>query len=206
MADGRSAHVGQHRHDAPRAAISTRIAGASCTASRSTAKSRSLPRHRRYQRMPRAIGGERFLDEQQSATARHSRQNSRASRRHERRVSSRFFWQGIQMKARPSPYFSNSILKVPPRSLGGAGLVGIVAAVGALSRTASRPGRRQRRAQRGLEEIIVTAQRREESLQDVPIAVAAVTAESLEITASTRLGICRKWSRACNSPAPVRAG
>lgn len=32
----------------------------------------------------------------------------------------------------------------------------------------------------GLEEIIVTAQRREESLQDVPIAVAAVTAQTLE--------------------------
>lgn len=34
----------------------------------------------------------------------------------------------------------------------------------------------------GLEEIVITAQRREENLQDVPIAVAAVTAETLENT------------------------
>ena len=65
------------------------------------------------------------------------------------------------MKSRPSPYFSSSNLKVPPRSLGGIGLVGIVAAVGAF------PAQLHAQAdtaatQRGLEEIIVTAQRREE--------------------------------------------
>ena len=85
------------------------------------------------------------------------------------------------MKSRPSQFFSNPSLKVPPRSLGGIGLVGIVAAVGAFPAQLHAQADTAA-AQRGLEEIIVTAQRREESLQDVPIAVAALTAESLEIT------------------------
>lgn len=50
---------------------------------------------------------------------------------------------------------------------------------GAASAQASALSSAEQRSQ-GLDEIIVTAQRRSESLQDVPIAVAAVTASSLE--------------------------
>jgi iron complex outermembrane receptor protein len=69
-----------------------------------------------------------------------------------------------------------------PRSLQNKALLGLVLTVSTLpsqlhaqqiAAKGSEPGRP------GLEEIIVTAQRREERLQDVPIAVAAVTAEAL---------------------------
>ncbi len=45
----------------------------------------------------------------------------------------------------------------------------------------------------GLEEITVTARRREESLQDVPIAVSAFSAERIQASA-------RRTSRGCSSP------
>jgi iron complex outermembrane receptor protein len=82
------------------------------------------------------------------------------------------------------------MIKIKPRHSGGShwratpalwgrlGLMGIVTAVGAF------PGQLYAEAAAEehslLEEVIVTAQRREERLQDVPIAVAAVTAESLK--------------------------
>ena len=43
----------------------------------------------------------------------------------------------------------------------------------------------QSRERTGIEEIVVTAQRREQSIQDVPIAVSAVTAEAIEVNRVT---------------------
>jgi iron complex outermembrane receptor protein len=61
------------------------------------------------------------------------------------------------------------------RALAGTALIGLVAA--------ALPAAAQDTAgSTGLEEIIVTAQRRQESQQDVPIAVSAVTAQALENT------------------------
>jgi len=84
------------------------------------------------------------------------------------------------MKPKLSKFLSASIARSRSASLGGVGLVGIAAMVGVFpgqiyaqaDADATEPG--------ALEEILVTAQRRKEPLQEVPIAVAAVTAESLE--------------------------
>ena len=43
-------------------------------------------------------------------------------------------------------------------------------------------------AQRMLEEVVVTARKRSESLQDVPLAVSAISAENLQITGATNIG------------------
>jgi len=46
-----------------------------------------------------------------------------------------------------------------------------------------------------LEEITVTARRREEKLQEVPIAVTVVSQEALQDNNVQSVGICNIWSR-----------
>ena len=70
-----------------------------------------------------------------------------------------------------------SILGTSQCSLRGAGLIGIAAAIGAFPAQLNAQAASDEHAM--LDEIIVTAQRREEVQQDVPIAIAAITAQSL---------------------------
>ena len=71
------------------------------------------------------------------------------------------------------------------RALGSAAAAGLIAFAGLPGTASAReaqdtPAEEARTSSGGLEEIIVTAQRRQESQQEVPIAVATVTAQALE--------------------------
>jgi iron complex outermembrane receptor protein len=84
------------------------------------------------------------------------------------------------MKTKLSQFMSASMAGSRSASLGGLGLVGIAAMVSVFPGQLYAQADADANAPGALEEILVTAQRRKEPLQEVPIAVAAVTAESLE--------------------------
>ena len=82
--------------------------------------------------------------------------------------------------------------------LGSAGLVAVAALVspgGALAQTATGPAAHGA----ALEEIVVTARKRAESLQETPDAVSAVSAEALEHNRLLRIDDLQKAVRCCQS-------
>src|SRR6266702_5289177 len=71
----------------------------------------------------------------------------------------------------------------PARGLA-AGLVllmlGCCAGLASAQQTSPEPGAQEKSSEPGLQEIVVTAEKRKERLQDVPIAITAVTGDTLD--------------------------
>ena len=75
---------------------------------------------------------------------------------------------------------AGSVFGVRPRSLGVAGLIGITAAIGAFPGQLYAQAGTAAEKRGGLEEIIVTARRKEESVQDVPISMSVFNQQTLD--------------------------